>query len=204
MVVLALIGLMAFKVVNVVPSSIGTAVVAEKDDQILGGKVAVILPADITTDQQRILSLAYAQAKEDGHKSPELVQGILLQESKAGAMSTYKVAGNAGDQYYGVMQVKLCAVYEVLKVWPDLLKKYKFQTRSEDEIKANLILNNPFNIEVASKYLKLLQDRYGYHGLELMNAYNRGPVGVKQVTDDFHYGRGVVSKLAAAKKNRLL
>ena len=78
--------------------------------------------------------------------------------------------------------------------------KYAFHTQTDDELKANLILNQPFNIEITSKYLKLLQTRYGFQGRELLNAYNRGPSGVQAVDASYHYGVGVEAKIAEAKR----
>ena len=87
--------------------------------------------------------------------------------------------------------------------FPVLWEKYKFQTRTDDELKANLILNQTFNIEITSKYLKLLQDRYGYSGRQLVNAYNRGPGGVKSVdSDSFHYALGVERNISNMKARK--
>jgi soluble lytic murein transglycosylase-like protein len=185
------------------PAPTANSVLAEKSSIIMGGQAAVLIPNNLSNSQRQLLNAAYAIAKADGHKNPELVQGIILQESKAGAMSSYKVAGNPGDQYYGLMQIKKEAALDVLKVYPELYKKYSFQTRTNDELVANLILTPKFNIEVGSKYLKILQTRYGFSGRELVNAYNRGPGGVKAVGNDFHYAIGAEAKLAAYKRGSL-
>lgn len=152
--------------------------------------------------QKQLLAKAYQQAKADG-QNPVIIQGILLQESKAGN-SNYKVVGGPGAQFFGLMQVSKGTALEVLKAFPSLWDKYKFQTRSDDELKANLILNNDFNIEIGSKYVKLLNTRYGFTGRELANAYNQGPGGVKNVGDDFHYALGVESKVLEARRKGLL
>ena len=144
--------------------------------------------------------MAYVQAKKDGHKNPELVQGVLLQETHAGGMEKYYVAGNKGDEYYGLGQLKVEAVRDVMGRWPELWQKYNFQTRTNQELIANLILNPQFNIEMTSKYLKLLQDQYGFTGRKLMNAYNRGPGGVQSVDDTWHYAIGAERKLAVARE----
>lgn len=148
----------------------------------------------------QILNTAYLQAKADGHKNPELVQGVLLQESKAGALPSFKVAGNKGDEYFGLGQLKLGAARDVMKAFPALWNKYSFHTKTDDELKANLILNHGFNIEITSKYLRLLQTRYGFSGRELVNAYNRGPGGVKRVGHDYRYAVSVEAALADAKQ----
>lgn len=200
-VVLALVTTAVLKLDVLMPTPTANVVLAEKSDVVMDGQAAVVVPNDLNTSQYQILNKAYAQAKADGHKNPELVQGVLLQESKAGAMASYKVAGNKGDEYYGLGQLKVGATRDVMAKWPELWAKYKFQTRTDDELKANLILNQAFNIEMTSKYLRLLQITYGFTGRELVNAYNRGPGGVKAINNaDFHYAIGVEQKLASARK----
>ena len=186
---------------TLLPKPIANVVLAEKPTpQKIGGQAAIVVPADLTGAQHLVLNKAYEQAKADGHRDPAIVQGVILQESRAGGMGNYKVAGNKGDEYYGLGQLKVGAAREVMARWPDLWTKYKFQTRTDDELKANLILNSGFNIELTSKYLKLLQQQYGFSGRELVNAYNRGPGGVKAVGPDFHYALGVERNIAQLKK----
>lgn len=198
-VVLALAVSAVVKFGDMQPEPISNTVLAEKPGISIGGQAAVIVPNDLSSSQHVILNKAYAIAKADGHKNPELVQGVILQESHAG-QGNYKVAGNKGDEYFGLGQLKLGAAKEVMSAWPALWAKFKFQGKSDDELKANLILNSDFNMEVTSKYLKLLQQRYGFTGRELVNAYNRGPGGVKSVDSaTFHYAIGVEDKLAAMK-----
>jgi hypothetical protein len=183
------------------PTAVGTAVIAEKGDgKKVGGQAAVLLPTSLTPNQGRLMNKAYEIAKAHGHKNPELVQSVLLQESDAGAAPKMRVANPGPEAYFGPMQLKLVAAKAVLSRWPDLFTKYHFQTRTDDEIKANLILNDVFNIEVGSKYLLILQREYGFTGRELLNAYNRGPSGVKAVGDDYHYAVGAEKKLAAYKR----
>lgn len=202
-VVLALVSGVVYKFDDLIPKPVATVVLAEKPGHIVGGQAAVLVPADLTTSQHLVLNKAYEIAKADGHKNPELVQGILLQESHAGGLKSYKVAGNKGDEYYGLGQLKLSAARDVMASWPALWEKYKFQTKTDDELKANLILNPVFNIELTSKYLRLLQTRYGLSGRELVNAYNRGPTGVKLIdSSEFHYARGVEAKLVAYKSSK--
>lgn len=201
-VVLSLVTAAVLKLDFLMPEPTANVVLAEKSNVILGGQAAVVVPGDLSTAQHMILNKAYEQAKADGHKNPELVQGVLLQESKAGGMASYKVAGNKGDEYFGLGQLKLSAVRDVMLKWPALWAKYKFQTHTDDELKANLILNHAFNIECTSKYLRLLQLTYGFQGRELVNAYNRGPGGVKSINNaDFHYAIGVEQKLASARRS---
>lgn len=188
---------------SMMPAGIATAVIAEKpQDGKIGGQAATLLPSNITPEQGKLLTSAYNIAKADGHKNPELVQSILLQESRAGGMKTFRVANPGPEAYFGPMQIKLAAAKDVLNKFPNLFSKYNISTKTDDEIKANLILNDKFNIEVASKYLLILQKQYGFSGRELVNAYNRGPGGVKDVGNDYHYAIGAEAKLAAFKKGQ--
>lgn len=194
----------AYKLGVLTPVPTSNVVIAEKSDIIMGGQIAMVVPDDLSAAQHLVLTRAYEQAKADGHPNPEVVQSVLLQESKAGAHSSYKVAGTKGNEYFGLGQLKLTAARDVMKAFPVLWDKYKFQTQTDDELKANLILNAAFNIEITSKYLRLLQTRYGFKGRELLNAYNRGPAGVKLVGADYHYAIAAEAKLAEAKKSRRL
>ena len=188
------------KMFDALPVPVATAVIAEKPGKTMGGSAAVLLPQNLSNKQARLLQQAYAAAKAEG-VNPETMQVILLQETRAGAMSSYKVANEGPNAYYGPMQIKLAATKDVLLRNPNLYKKYDFHTRSDDEVKANLILNEPFNIEIAAKYVKILQSTYGLGGTKLTHAYNRGPGGVEAVGDDFHYAREGQEKLAKYKRS---
>lgn len=182
------------------PVPIATAVIAEKPDKIMGGKAAILLPTNLTDKQSNLLSLASKFALAEG-LSPALVQSVLLQETNAGGIKSYRVANPGPEAYFGPMQIKLGASKDVLRENPYLFTKYDFHTKSDDEIKANLILNEPFNLEVGTKYLRLLQKQYGFTGRKLMNAYNRGAGGVNFIdADEFHYALGAEAKLAAWKR----
>lgn len=162
------------------------------------------LGSEISFDKEKIeiqkdlMSDASQIAKQDGHK-PEVVQSILLQESLAGTVKGYTVSKHGTSTYYGVMQLTKGAAKDVLSKWPSLYSKYGMQTRTEEEMKAHLILNDKFNIEVASKYLLMLRKQYGFSGRELLNAYNQGPGGVKNVDNDFYYAIEAEKKLRAYK-----
>lgn len=183
-----------------IPAPVPTAVIAEKPvGPVRGNQVAVRVPSNISADQHRLLQIALQIAKADGHKNPELVQAVLLQETLAGAAKSYRVAniGAGADTYFGLMQIKLSTAKDVLFRFPKMFEKYGLQTHTDDEIKAFLMLNERFNIEVGSKYLLMLRRDYGFVGRELLNAYNRGPGGVKDVSADYHYGIGAEQKLAS-------
>jgi hypothetical protein len=188
-----------YKMYEKLPVPVATAVIAEKPGKTMGGSAAVLLPTTLSNKQAALLQQAYAAAKAEGI-SPETMQVILLQETRAGAMASYKVANVGPNAYYGPMQIKLGATRDVLQRNPHLYKKYNFHTKSDDEVKANLILNEKFNIEVAAKYVKILQKEYGLRGTQLTNSYNRGPTGVHAVDDSFHYAIEGQKKLAAYKR----
>jgi len=197
----ALLSLGASQLFKSVPNPVGNSVIGEKPEhgRLGGNQVAEVLPAVLTRDQYRLLNMAYAVGKENELKNPEIMQAILLQETKAGGMSKYKVANPGPDAYFGPMQIKLVAARAVLSRWPSMYDKFEFHTRTDDEVKANLILNERFNLDIAAKYLVILKNEYGFTGRELMNAYNRGPTGVKRVDNDFHYAVGAEKKLAALR-----
>lgn len=166
-----------------------TAVIAPKTGKSIGGSdAAILIPDNLSNDQRRILNFAYKTSKEDGHKHPELLQAIILQESKAGGMKSYKVGGQefglkSNERYYGVSQIKLSATRDVLKVFPELMHKHKLQTDTDEEIIAHLIMNDEFNIEIASKYLILI----GRHNKDtnfIIAAYNKGVGGARIIGED--------------------
>jgi hypothetical protein len=147
---------------------------------------SIVLPPTFTHAQSELLDLAYQTAKADHLPHPQLLQGILMQETLAGALAGYKVAGQeAGlkpnQRYYGVYQIKLAAARDVLKRFPELWAQYGFQTRMDEEVIAQLIENDAFSTAVASKYLVILSDS-GYHTAgALAVAYNKGPGGAMGV-----------------------
>lgn len=173
--------------------SSGSAIASEVSSDTFNQQLTsqVELPAEkqkeaVTSKQHRLLNFAYNIAKKAGLKSPEILQGIIYQESKAGAMTSYRVAGqefglSTNKRYYGISQIKLGATKDVIARYPYLKTKYGFHTNTDEEIIANLIMNDEFNIEVASLYLKHLSDVFGYEGDRLTAAYNKGPGGVKSI-----------------------
>lgn len=151
-----------------------------------------------------LMQAAYNTAKADGHKDPSLVQAVLLQETMAGTLKHHRVVTpNKNQAYFGAMQIKLVAAKEVLSRWPAMFEAHSFDTRTDEEIKARLIVDDEFNIAVASKYLIILRDTYGYTGAMLLNAYNRGPFGAKRVDSTFHYGVSAQEKLQAWKRGKI-
>jgi len=170
----------------------GTAVIAAKSNTKGGDEASVIMPEGLTPKQTEILALAYQVAKEDGHKYPERVQGILLQESQAGGLDSYKVAGQelgakGANKYFGIGQMKIGAAMAVLNRFPSMWKY--MQTREPEEVMANLILNDEFSVRMVSKYLIIV----GGTDDKSITAYNQGPGGAKLIKDPstFHYTASV-------------
>lgn len=192
----------AFLVFRQLPEPVPTSVIGEKATKKMGGQIVQVLPKNMSAEQHRLLNMAYEVGKNLGFKDPEIVQAILLQETLAGGLDSYRVANPGPEAYFGPMQIKLAAARDVLKKWPALYETFGFHTKTDDEVKANLILNYRFNIEVGARYLLILKQGYGFRGRELINAYNRGPGGVKAVDDTFHYAVGAERKLAAYKAKR--
>lgn len=156
-------------------TSNGTAVIAAKTHIKWSDARAMVLPANLTEKQGELLTYAYKVAKADGHKHPEYYQGLIYQESKAGGMKGYEVAGHEYglkpmERYYGVPQLKLAAVKDVLKLWP-ILGAF----RTEEEIVAKLITDDKWAIRVGSKYLLLMGKNTSVE--QSLVAYNRGKAG---------------------------
>src|ERR1035437_9942487 len=93
--------------------------------------IAVKLPEKMTTKQTSLLAMAFDIAKRDGHRFPQLLQGIILQETKAGTLHSWKVGGweqglKPNSRYYGLAQLKLSAAREVLGRYPALKTQFDF------------------------------------------------------------------------------
>lgn len=148
----------------------------------------------LTPTQIANLQLAYKIAKEDGFDHPEILQGLIYQETKAGGLDKFRVVVNSGDNsYFGIGQIKLAAAKDVLKTYPELNRfgdNGKFS--SDDEIKAHLILDDEFNIRVASKYL-LMQGTVKTSMQKKITSYNTGYGGSMNIDSDQHpYTRNVL------------
>lgn len=158
----------------------GTVVLAAKPSKQAGGDLAVLLPETLSKKQYHILTSAYNVAKADGNQQPEKFQAIILTETLACDNNRYKVAGQefgGSARYYGCGQVKLQTAKAVLNKHPELWKY--MQTREDDEIIANLILNDEFNIKVASKYFMMTNN--GKADDFAVTAYNQGPGGATKI-----------------------
>jgi hypothetical protein len=180
-------------------SQFGTSVIAAKSTKQVGGDdSATVIPANLSTRQFEILQTAYDIAKSDGNPHPEKFQGIILTETRAcDDRSKYKVAGQefgGKERYYGCGQVKLIAAKAVLQKHPNMWKY--MQTREDEEIIANLILNDRFNLEIASKLFLMMND--GKPDNVAITSYNKGQLGAKSVNPDTWHYTVSVNKYAAS------
>jgi hypothetical protein len=172
-----------------VPNEVVTVISVPPNDEDITKLFKMPLPTPMDRHQHELLEIAYHVAEQDGLEYPGLLQGIIMQESGAGAHPSYKVAGPPGrERYYGVGQIKLDAARDVLRHYPTLWQQFRFQTHTDEEIVAKLIDDDVFNITVASKYLLLLRaSGYRTPG-QLAVAYNKGPgaaSGVVVASDDY-------------------
>lgn len=173
------------------PKAIGSSVIAAKS-HIKGGETQrpIVLPPNLTAKQAENLAWAYKVAKADGHRYPEYYQGLIYQESRAGGMKGYQVAGHEFGlgpmkRYYGVPQIKLAAAKDVLAKYPSL---GKFNT--DEEIIAKLIMDDKWSIQVGSKYLLIVGNNKDIKSA--LVAYNRGEAGAKGVDPNtYHYSTGI-------------
>jgi hypothetical protein len=183
-----------------------------------GERNLVTIPK-INDEQAALLEYAYHVAKLDGHKDPSILQGLIWQESKAGGYPGFEVAGDeyglrVGKRYYGVGQIKVAAAKDVFRRFPDefpgfwqppireaakngstrLVSNGKY-LKTDEEIIAHLIMDDEFNIRVASKYLWIMQHKEKSKKVVFkrpinyaITAYNRG-LGNTYNTDydNWHY-----------------
>jgi hypothetical protein len=160
----------------------------------------VLMPKTMARPQLELLDYAYQVALKDGHKYPQYVQGVMMQESRAGAMSGFRVAGltnKVGDRYAGICQIKLVAAKAVLAAYPKMWGK--LDTKTDEELFARLILDDKFNIDVCSKYLLLMG--VNSDPARGIAAFNQGPGGVQAIENpaDFHYTKGVINYVGVVK-----
>lgn len=173
----------------------GTAVIYATDGSYHGNKpVTMLLPDQISNRQATLLNFAYDVAKSDGFKSPQYLLGLLMQESDVCANKSYRVAGlsnKPGDRYFGCGQIKLQTAKGVMARFPEMWKY--LQTKTEEELQAMLIMDDSFNIRVASKLLLILG--INTNAQKAITAYNLGEGGAKSVDPTTHtYTREVGQK----------
>lgn len=161
-------------------ATVPTASISKPPERSVAARIGEGL--GLTPRQIELLGFAKQVAIEDGHQKPQYFLGILMQESKLGGIKEHRVAGlenRPGNRYFGIAQIKLKAAIAVMRKWPEM---WGFlDTKTEEELQARLILDDEFNIRVASKYALLMG--INERPNRAIAAYNRGPGGVEKITD---------------------
>jgi hypothetical protein len=143
----------------------------------------------LTEDQVHLLKIAFDIGFADGGiEHAKLVQGVLLQETIAGLLGRIgHMTAKVGKRSYGVMQVKVSAARDVLRRHPSL-----GEFNADEELIAKLILDDMFNIAIASKLLLHLK-RKSRNEAQAMMAYNIGLRASRRYDtyDTFKYVRKV-------------
>lgn len=155
------------------------------------------LYAQSCTEVQPLTLFALQTAIADGHKDPRLLVGIIKIESDAGNGQGYRVvkqgSGKQASTFYGASQLTLGAAKEVMSKFPELWAG--FNTKTDEELKAKLILDDQFNVRVASKYLLIMGvNRNPDKGVA---AYNLGLGAVELV--DYHTHKYTLKVKQAAR-----
>lgn len=166
-----------------------------------GKEKAIIIPENISNEQLRLLALAYDIAKEDGYVKPQWLQGIIMQETNAGGIKAWRVAGlqnKEGDRYFGLGQIKLAAAQAVMAKYPDMWNY--LNTKTNEELQARLVLDDEFNLRVASKYAIMMG--INNNPTFALTAYNQGMGGAQTINPEtWHYTVGVKQHVAKLGKN---
>lgn len=197
-----LVGTASWKVLEPILAQNGTAVISSmSSDNKNGSKpISIKLPDNLTKKQFEMLNFAYDVAKSDGFKEPKYLQGIIMQESKAGSMNSFRVAGltnSIGNRYFGIGQIKLQAAKAVMSRFPDMWKH--LDTKTDEELQARLIVDDKFNVRVASKYALIMG--INENPSKALTAYNVGPGGAQTVDASTHPYTQAVKAHAEKVKN---
>ena len=197
-----LFGAASWKLLEPIVAQNGTSVISSmsSDNQNGSKPISIKLPDNLTKKQFDMLNFAYEVAKSDGFKEPKYLQGIIMQESKAGSMNFYRVAGltNAiGNHYFGIGQIKLAAAKAVMMRFPEMWKH--LDTKTDEELQARLIVDDRFNVRVASKYALLMG--INENPSKALTAYNVGPGGAQSVDPSQHEYTQKVKAHAERVKN---
>ena len=151
--------------------------------------------------QRNLLTLAFHIGSEIGY--PESIQSILLQETLAGAFGNRIGDTNLPTlkRSYGVMQVKASTARYVLKLNPDIRKKYFPQFNSaklirDEEIIILLIQDDVFNIKVGSLYFAHQRKTATSWAMAIV-SYNAGMGRAKKIENlkEHDYYRKIVRRL---------
>lgn len=156
--------------------------------QTIDHKILPVAPESykkMTQEQIKLMTLAYQIGTEIGQPQfAEVVQGILMQESHAGA------GGRIGglelapkNRYFGVTQMKPMAVFDVLQSFPEMLQKYFTKPLEQitwNEVKNKLLKDDEFAIRMAAHYYFKYASQANTVAYAVM-SYNAGPGAVKKL-----------------------
>lgn len=132
-----------------------------------------------TPTQDRIIAKAYSMGKP--HDLGKAMAGIAVQETRAGVLGPVGDVGNGfGKRSYGVMQIKLQTAQHVMRICPDLDRN----RQTEEEVIADLIHDDYWNMQVALCYLRYLREDRTWR--QTILAYNRGPSGSNGYDENSH------------------
>lgn len=162
---------------------------------------------DVDSDvKSQNLKLVYDIASKFGY--PEIIQGMLLQESNGGTVRSLVGSPKAkpSRRSYGLMQVQIIAAKSIFSRYPELFVQY-FPNRTvrslrDREVIDLLMTNHEANVTIAvyhyDLYLKLLN---GNH-TQTIAAYNVGIGGVKKLKNPsrFKYVVEVKQKIETVVK----
>ena len=133
----------------------------------------------VTTNLKKVFDVA----RDIGH--PETLQGILLQETRAGMT---EMVGNKqspiGKRSYGLMQVQVVAARSVFERYPDVYARYfskPYRNIVDEEVIALLLSNDEANIRIAAYHFKIYMQLVGGDWNKAVAAYNTGIGGVKNI-----------------------
>jgi hypothetical protein len=197
-----LIGVVAWQYTEPFLSQKGTSVIyAMTGDGKHGGKpFTTLISEELSAKQHELLNFAFDVAKTDGMKFPQYLQGILMKESRGCDMKNFRVAGltnSIGDRYFGCGQIKLGTAKSVMNRYPEMWKYLESQT--DEELQARLILDDKFNIRVASKYVLMMG--INEDPTKAITSYNLGPGGAKLVDPSAHRYTQSVKQMSSSLKN---
>ena len=182
-----LIGASAWKLTVPFITQNGTSVINTMTHDGRNGNrpLTIKISEDLSSKQHELLNFAFDIAKLDGFQFPQYLQSILMTESRACDAKNYRVAGlsnKPGDRYFGCGQIKLSAAKDVMNKYPEM---WKFlESKTDEELQARLILDDRFNIRVASKYVIMMG--INENPERAITAYNVGSQGSKNVNPKTH------------------
>jgi hypothetical protein len=201
---LALVAALSFGITSsltVIPviASTTTPVTDVAPETVVPDGFSLNLSKRFSEHQAKLLTMVYQVAKDDGHEHPQLLQGLLLQETNAGETKLRK-----GSDCYGIFQIKLVAAREALRAYPSLWEEFGFRGKSDKEVISKLKNDERFNASVASKYTLVLS-RLGYVTIaKLALAFNLGPHGAKSKNPRTNrYTISVLKNIKSLESDRL-